>query len=303
MFETYNYFRQHNQDREILDFKSFYRDFSNEREFGGAFTNYDHLIKNRFSDVFQFVFNAALRKMPRKVLDVGCGNGVNLPISKVLPVEYHGLDYAEKAILAARENYPNVIFHLGDAFNMNLATETFDMVILSSVLILYKEEKDQIRLVNECLRVLKSDGVLVLIVWNAAPLLNAALKVSRLLGRLFGENLPIDFNGIHFSRSEVRAIAERCNCVVSEQILTSSNYGVLESVRYLNFSKYRRSFGPSESESFVHSQSVFEDLAEQAGRYKFVTYLCYKLAKVIPSAFAFFSVNLLEKKSQTQRLN
>ncbi len=303
MFETFNYFRQYNQDQEILDFKSFYREFSNEREFGGTFTNYDHLAKNRFSDTFQFVYNAALRKMPRTILDVGCGNGVNLPISKVLPVEYHGLDYAEKAIVAARKNYPNVNFHLGDAFNMNFASETFDMVILSSVLILYKEEKDQIRLVNECLRVLKSDGVLVLIVWNAAPLLNAALKVSRVLGRLFGEHLPIDFNGIHFSRSEVRAIADRCDCVVSESILTSSSYGVLESVRYLNFSKYRRTFGSNESEAFVHPQSVFEDLAEQAGRFRFLTYLCYKLSKAIPSAFAFFSVNLVEKRGQLPRSN
>jgi ubiquinone/menaquinone biosynthesis C-methylase UbiE len=293
MFETFNYFRQYNNDQDIKDFKSFYRSFSNNREFGGEFTNYDHLVKNRFSNTFQIVYNAALRRMPNKILDVGCGNGVNLPLSKILPVEYHGLDYAEQSISAARTIYPNVNFHLGDAFSMEFEASTFDMVILSSVLILYKDKRDQERLINECMRVLKPNGVLVLTVWNAAPMLYAAFKISRVLGGLLGENLPQDFNGIHFSRAEVKALAARCNSKVTEVISAGQCYGVLECVRYLNFAKYRRRFG-KESESFVHPQNVFEDLAEQAGRYRFLTFFCYKLSLVFPSAFSFFSVNMLK---------
>mgnify|MGYP000906966555 CR=1 FL=1 len=185
MFETFNYFKKYNDNKKIDDFKSFYRNFSNDREFGAAFTNYDHLVKNRFSDSFQVVYNAALRKMPKKILDVGCGNGVNLPISKILPIDYHGLDYAEKTIQAARKNYPKVTFHIGDAFNMKFKNETFDMLILSSVLILYKSKKDQIALINECMRVLKQDGILVLVMLNAAPMFYLSVKLSRLLGKLF----------------------------------------------------------------------------------------------------------------------
>lgn len=295
MFETFNYFRQYNENQEIQDFKSFYRDFSNSREFGGNFTNYDHLVKNRFCDNFQVVYNAVLRKMPEKILDVGCGNGVNLPISKMLPVEYHGLDYAEKTIETARKNYPGVHFHVGDAFNMQFENASFDMVILSSVLILYKDKKDQLKLIRECLRVLKPNGVLVLVVWNAAPLLYVSIKLSRLFGRLYKEKLPMDFNGVHFSRAEIARLISEADCKVSESVLTSSGYGVLESVRYLNFAKYRRKFGTAESEAFVHPQSIGEDLAKQAGRFRPLTCLFYKISKVMPSAFAFFSVNLIEK--------
>ena len=55
MFFTYNYFKQHNNNVPITDYKSFYKEFSNKREFGGEFTNFDHLIKNRFMDIFGHV--------------------------------------------------------------------------------------------------------------------------------------------------------------------------------------------------------------------------------------------------------
>lgn len=295
MFKTFNYFRQYNENNEIHDFKSFYREFSNNREFGGNFTNYDHLVKNRFCENFQIVYNAVLRRMPETILDVGCGNGLNLPISKVLPVEYHGLDYAEKSIEAARKNYPNVNFHVGDAFNMHFKDASFEMVILSNVIVLYQDKEDRISLINECLRVLKPNGVFVLIVLNAAPLLYMSMAISRFLGSLFKENLPMDFNSIHVSKTNIQKIAKECGCRISESMVTSSNYGVLESVRYLNFSKYRRKFGNAESEAFVHSQSIYEDLAKQAGRFRFLTFLLYKISKVMPSAFSFFSVNIMEK--------
>lgn len=295
MFATYNYFRQYNENKEIGDFKEFYKKFSNDREFGGNFTNYDHLVKNRFSDSFQIVYNAALRRMPEKILDVGCGNGVNLPISRILPVEYHGLDYAEKTIETARKNYENVIFHIGDAFNMEFEDSTFDMLILSNVLVLYKDKKEQQALIKECMRVLKPDGVLVLVMLNAAPMFHLSVRLSRLLGRLLGEKLPQDFNCLHFSRTEIRRLLNQSGGNVVESVLTSSQYGVLESVRYLNFSKYRRKFGTAESEAFTHPQAISKDLVIQAGRYKLATQIFYRISKMFPSAFAYFSVNLVVK--------
>jgi ubiquinone/menaquinone biosynthesis C-methylase UbiE len=295
MFATYNYFRQYNDDKSIDDFKEFYKKFSNDREFGANFTNYDHLVKNRFSDSFQAVYNAVLRRMPEKILDVGCGNGVNLPLSKILPVEYHGLDYAEKSVETARKNYPNVTFHIGDAFNMEFENDTFDMLILSNVLVLYKNETDQLKLLNECKRVLKSDGVLILVMLNAAPVFHISVLLSRLLGKLCGEKLPQDFNCLHFSRSEIRRLSGKAGLEVKESVLASSAYGVLESVRYLNFAKYRRKFGVAESEAHQHPQNVLADLKRQAGRYSALTHLYYLLSKISPSLFSYFSVNMIEK--------
>jgi len=296
MFATYNYFRQYNENKEIEDYKEFYKKFSNDREFGGHFTNYDHLVKNRFSDSFQTVYNAVLRKMPEKILDVGCGNGVNLPISKILPVEYHGLDYAEKSVETARKNYPNVTFHIGDAFNMTFEDGTFDVLILSNVMVLYKDKADQISLMRECMRVLKPNGALILVMLNAAPIFHLSVLISRFMGRICGENLPKDFNCLHFTKGEIKGLTREAGFEVVESVSTSSQYGVLESVRYLNFAKYRRKFGTAESEALIHPQNISQDLTNQAGRFKLLTKFFYLVSKQVPALFAYFSVNIIEKK-------
>lgn len=76
MFYSYNYFRQYNNNEEIKDHKTFYKKFSNEREFGGEFTHLDHLVKTRFANMINPMFNIVLRNHPEKVLDIGCGDGV-----------------------------------------------------------------------------------------------------------------------------------------------------------------------------------------------------------------------------------
>jgi hypothetical protein len=130
---------------------------------------------------------------------------------------------------------------------------------------------------------------------NAAPIFHFSVLLSRLLGKVFGEKLPQDFNCLHFSRSEIRNLAKRIDMQVKESVLASSHYGILESVRYLNFAKYRRKFGVAESEAFMHPQNVLEDLKLQAGRYRALTHAYYLISKVFPSLFSYFSVNMVEK--------
>jgi ubiquinone/menaquinone biosynthesis C-methylase UbiE len=164
MFFAYNNYKKLSDGLEIKDYKNFYKNISNKIEFGGAFNNYDFLVKHRFMNFFQHVYNAVLRRHPAKILDMGCGNGVNLPIANIFPsIEYHGLDYAEKAIENARKEYPHVIFHIEDAFHTGFDDNTFDMIILSNVLVIHKEEEDRVNLLTEVRRLLKSDGFLYLL--------------------------------------------------------------------------------------------------------------------------------------------
>lgn len=298
MFTTYNYFKQYNNNKEIEDYKSFYRKFSNEKEFGSEFTNFDHLVKNRFTDTIGHLYNIILRRQPKNILDIGCGNGVNLPLANMFPfVDYHGLDYAEKTVEVAKKQYPNIKFHTGDAFNLSFEDKTFDMSILSSVLILYKNFDDQIKLIKEASRVINNNGVFVLIVWNESFLLKKCIQFSRILGKIKKQNLPTDFMGIHFKFKEIKKLAKKSDMKITQRINTGYNYGVLESVRYLNMSKYNRKFGVSESESRnIHSQSIVEDLQNQAGGNKALTRLLFAISKVKPNLFSMFSIYIMQKK-------
>lgn len=297
MFATYNYFRQYCDLTDIEDPKKLFTQFSNTREFGGEFTNYDHLVKNRFMNVFGHMFNTVLRKRPGKILDVGCGNGVNLPLANVFPdVEYNGLDLAENTLVNARRQYPNIKFHVGDAFQMPFPDRTFDLTILSSVLILYKAESDRLNLLREVSRVTSDKGIVALIVWNDSPLLNASIKLSRVIGKLLRQNLPLDFNGYHFTRGEIEHMARLTNLKVEEAIHTSHLYGILESVRYLNMSKYNRTFGKAESEAREQPQNILRDLQRQAGALPWLTALFFRLGNVVPNWFSFFTIYVLSNK-------
>ena len=298
MFKTFNYFKQHNDNQPISDYKTFYRHFSNTREFGGDYSHLAHLVENRFVDNHQMVYKAILRQLPRKILDVGCGNGVNLPFSKIFEqIEYHGLDYAERAISSARKIYPNVKFHVGDAFDMEFESGTFDLVILSSVLILYNNPVDQKRLISECLRVLTKNGVLVLIVWNNAPMLRWSIQLSRVLGRIANEKLPDDFMAVHFSSKEIAKLLDISGGVLLTQAKTSELHGVSEAVRHLSFAKYRRSFGTSESELFSHQHDALDDLIMQSPNHQKLVRLFYLIAKIFPRAFSFYSIYLVGKRA------
>lgn len=299
MFETYNYFRQYNENKEIDDYKKFYREFSNSREFGGEFTHLDHLVKNRFMDIWGHVFNVVLRRQPKSILDVGCGMGINLPLANIFDrVDFHGLDYAENTIRKAQEIYPNIKFHVGDAFNMNFPDGKFDLCILSGVLILYKKQIDQENLLKEVSRVMSENGVFILIVWNESPLLKYSILLSRFIAKIKKQKLPSDFMGIHFKKNEIQNITKKSGMKIDQIINTGHLYGVLESVRYLNMSKYNRKFGKAESESVkVNPQNILKDLISQGGEYQFLTKTFYYIAHICPSLFSMFSIYVCSKST------
>lgn len=297
MFHTYNYFRQYNQGKEIKNHKEFYKKFSNEREFGSEnFGHYDHLIKNRFMDIYGHMINIFLRKMPKNVLDIGCGAGINLPLSKWFDfLDYKGIDYAEKTLEHSKKLYPKIDFEVQDAFNLNLSNK-FDLVIISGVLILYEEESYRTQLLENAKNVLNENGILVAIVWKDSWLLKSSIKISRVIAKIKSVKLPEDFMGIHFSETEAIHMFDKANLRVEEKIHTSSLYGALESVRYLNMKKYKRNFGKAEKElGSEKNQNILKDLQKESDS-NILMYFYYLFAKYNPSSLSMFSIYVLRKK-------
>lgn len=298
MFVTYNNFRRYCDGNEIKEYKKFYKEFSNKVEFGGALTNYDCLIRDRFADIFGYVYSAILRKQPKKILDLGCGNGVNLPFSRIFPwISYFGLDYADVTVRRAKTEFPLVKFAIADAFSTCFKDESFDFVILASILLLYKERQDQVALLREVRRMMKKDAVLTLVVWNEAPLLKKSIQLSRFFANLSGKNSLKDFMCVYFFSKDIVKLAKLSGFHIDEKVFTGENFGVLESVRYLNLSKYNRKYGKAELESKEsHPQNILKDLINRTGeRSRFLTAFMFALSKVCPGWFSNFSIYFLTK--------
>ena len=294
MFYTYNYFRKHNENREITDYKTFYKKFSNEREFGGSHTSMDKLIANRFLDTTGHLINIFLRKMPEKVLDVGCGAGLYLPLSNYFPnIQYTGVDYAEKALESAKKDYKRVVFEVADAFSLR-CKEKYDIIILSSLLILYEEKNDRQSILKSAHSCLAENGLMIVIVWNDSFLLRWSIKLSRIIAAIKGVDLPKDFMGIHFSENEIKKEIFDVGLSLIDCTHTSSRYGALESVRYLNMKKYNRDYS-SEKELSVKKrrQNELDDFIDEAGT-PFLSKIFFNLSKIIPSSLSMYSIYVIE---------
>ena len=246
-------------------------------------------------NVYGHMINIFLRKMPKKVLDIGCGAGVNLPLSKFFDfVQYVGVDYAEKALEHSKSVYPKVHFEVQDAFDLNLS-DRYDLAIISSVLILYKEEQDRVKLLQNARSILNSDGKIVAILWKDSWLLVLSIWLSRIIAKIRGVALPEDFMGIHFSEKEARDMFNKSGLVVEEVIHTASLYGALESVRYLNMAKYRRNFGAEREIGSEKEQNILSDLKKESDS-NILMSLFYFIADRFPSTLSMFSIYVLKDK-------
>lgn len=125
-----------------------------------------------------------------RVLDVGCGNG----FSAFKQLERHsglvcliGIDFAEHMIAQANvskrtKKQENISFEVGDARCLSFPDSTFDVVYTTRVLInLPTWEQQQIAL-DECLRVAKPGGKVIVseAFWEPLMLLNAIRLLKEL---------------------------------------------------------------------------------------------------------------------------
>ena len=122
--------------------------------------------KTRKTQWLEFEYFLEYVKKHAKVLDLGCGNGRLYELLELKKVDYLGVDNSSGLLDKARENFPNARFEFGDMVDLDLPDSSYDMVFSIASFHHIPGRKLRRRTVNEMHRVLRSDGVLILTVWN-----------------------------------------------------------------------------------------------------------------------------------------
>jgi len=95
----------------------------------------------------------------RDVLEAGCGEGYGADLIADVARRVIGLDYDESAVAHVRARYPRVEMHHGNLAALPLADCAVDVVVNFQVI---EHLWDQGQFVDECLRVLRPGGVLLM---------------------------------------------------------------------------------------------------------------------------------------------
>jgi SAM-dependent methyltransferase len=151
----------------------------------------------------------------RRVLEVGCGAGVDLARFARGGAIVTGVDLAESAIALARANFEQQglsgDFKVGDGEHLPFADDLFDLVYAHGV-VQYTAEPE--RLVAECRRVLKPRGEAIFQVYNRISWLNALSRVMKV--GLEHQDAPVllkfsisEFKRLLHGFRDVRIVPER----------------------------------------------------------------------------------------------
>jgi len=151
----------------------------------------------------------------RRVLEVGCGAGVDLARFAKGGAEATGVDIAESAIELARANFAQQGLHaelrVANGEALPFPDRTFDLVYAHGVV---QYTADPRRLVGECRRVLKPGGRAIFQVYNRVSWLNVLSKVMKV--GLEHQDAPVlrtysigEFRRLLDGFADVRIVPER----------------------------------------------------------------------------------------------
>jgi len=151
----------------------------------------------------------------RRVLDVGCGAGVDLARFAKAGAVAVGVDLAASAIDLARQNFKlqnlSGDFHVADGEQLPFPDASFDLVFAHGVVQYTAHPR---RLVDECHRVLAPGGEAIFQVYNRRSWLNALSKLMNV--GLEHDDAPVllkfsigEFTRLVSGFREVRVVPER----------------------------------------------------------------------------------------------
>lgn len=137
---------------ELQDQVEFYNNY------WGKLSKFGSYKIKRISVILSLLDDTRKFKKNPKILDLGCGDGRACAIwNEIGPTT--GFDLSVSAMEIARQRYPFIEFHSGNAVATDFEDDTFDVIISQEVLEHIEVQEDYI---NECYRLLKPGGFMIL---------------------------------------------------------------------------------------------------------------------------------------------
>jgi len=103
------------------------------------------------------------------ILDIGCGNGRMATLFENLNVNYLGIDNSSELIKIASNRFKeknNVKFEVGEASDLNLRENKFDIVLMMAVLHHIPTSELRLKILKDINALMKKDGMLIMSNWN-----------------------------------------------------------------------------------------------------------------------------------------
>ncbi|MDA2936422.1 class I SAM-dependent methyltransferase [Patescibacteria group bacterium AH-259-L05] len=211
-------------------------------------------IAEKFSGTRQYIWSelTSLIKYVKDddtVLDLGCGNGRLLELFKGRNVEYVGIDNSEKLIEIARQRSSKFKtyglkfdFVVGDALDLPPKLKQFDVILAIAVFHHIPSKELRIQFLQNCWRVLKSNGFIIITVWNLYQ--TGLLFKYHTWPMIFGHRLKgLDFKDVFipfqlpdrdikryyhtFTRSELKRLIKKAGFKVVKSYLARGNIIVI----------------------------------------------------------------------------
>ena len=151
-------------------YKDYYQKKGQDRN--DLLTNPEVLFQNfAFDDAIISALRKAenINRQSSKILDVGCGSGNSL--AKFIQLDFppdnlYGIDILEERVEEAHKKYPNLNLSYDDAASMTYDSDTFDLVMESTMFVQLTDEELSQRISQEMLRVTKPGGYILVIDWR-----------------------------------------------------------------------------------------------------------------------------------------
>lgn len=161
----------------------------------------DHLINKWWFMVSPYLAGA------RTVVDIGCGDGSNVAFLRDKGLDAVGVDFSRNLLESGIKRNPSLkgLISQADALRLGFPDDAFDAAVMIGVLHHMNSRSEQVDAINEALRVVKDDGVLVIRESNLKnPLFrvfwNYIFPLTAKIDKFGGENwVPVGFLSRQFA--------------------------------------------------------------------------------------------------------